>query len=46
MQEEVELMSRGCKVFSRRQNLDYIPYEETDKYVKKIEANYNIYKLL
>ncbi|NLP28272.1 MAG: lytic transglycosylase domain-containing protein [Clostridia bacterium] len=27
-------------------NLDYIPYEETDKYVKKIEANYNIYKLL
>ena len=26
--------------------LDYIPYEETDKYVKKIEANYNIYKFL
>ncbi|NLZ48510.1 MAG: lytic transglycosylase domain-containing protein [Clostridiales bacterium] len=26
--------------------LDYIPYEETNKYVKKIEANYNIYKFL
>jgi Soluble lytic murein transglycosylase and related regulatory proteins (some contain LysM/invasin domains) len=26
--------------------LDYIPYKETDQYIKKIETNYNIYKFL
>jgi len=26
--------------------LDYIPFKETDQYVKKIEVNYNIYKFL
>lgn len=26
--------------------LDYIPFKETDEYVKKVEVNYNIYKLL
>lgn len=28
------------------QNLDYIPFKETDKYVKKVNVNYNIYKFL
>jgi soluble lytic murein transglycosylase len=27
-------------------NLHYIPFKETDKYVKKVKVNYNIYKLL
>lgn len=27
-------------------NLDYIPFKETDEYVKKVEVNYNIYKYL
>lgn len=27
-------------------SLHYIPFEETDKYVKKVKTNYNIYKLL
>lgn len=26
--------------------LDYIPFKETDQYVKKIEVNYNMYKFL
>lgn len=26
--------------------LDYIPFEETDKYIKKVKVNYNIYKFL
>lgn len=26
--------------------LDYIPFKETDKYVKRIETNYNIYKFV
>lgn len=28
------------------QNLHYIPFEETDKYIKKVKVNYNIYKYL
>lgn len=28
------------------QNLDYIPYKETDKYVKKVRVNYKIFKYL
>lgn len=28
------------------QNLHYIPFKETDKYVKKVKVNYNIYKYL
>lgn len=27
-------------------SLNYIPFEETDKYVKKVRVNYNIYKFL
>lgn len=27
-------------------NLDYIPFKETDKYVKKVNFNYNLYKYL
>ena len=27
-------------------NLHYIPFKETDKYVKKVKVNYNIYKFL
>lgn len=27
-------------------NLHYIPFKETDKYVKRVKVNYNIYKLL
>lgn len=27
-------------------NLSYIPFKETDKYVKKVKVNYNIYKFL
>ena len=27
-------------------NLHYIPFKETDKYVKKVKVNYNIYKYL
>lgn len=27
-------------------NLDYIPFQETDKYIKKVEVNYRIYKYL
>lgn len=27
-------------------NLDYIPFKETDKYVKRVRVNYNIYKYL
>ncbi|WP_051931382.1 lytic transglycosylase domain-containing protein [Clostridium sp. KNHs214] len=27
-------------------NLHYIPFKETDKYVKKVEVSYNIYKAL
>lgn len=27
-------------------NLDYIPFKETDEYVKKVKVNYNIYKFL
>lgn len=27
-------------------DLHYIPFEETDKYVKKVQVNYNIYKFL
>ncbi|WP_163191774.1 lytic transglycosylase domain-containing protein [Clostridium thermarum] len=26
--------------------LDYIPFKETDQYIKRIKTNYNIYKLL
>jgi soluble lytic murein transglycosylase len=26
--------------------LDYIPFKETDQYIKRIETNYNIYKFL
>lgn len=26
--------------------LDYIPFKETDKYVKRIKVNYNVYKFL
>lgn len=26
--------------------LDYIPFKETDKYVKRVKVNYNIYKFL
>ncbi|KYH30270.1 MULTISPECIES: lytic transglycosylase domain-containing protein [Clostridium] len=26
--------------------LNYIPFEETDKYVKKVQVNYNLYKFL
>lgn len=26
--------------------LDYIPFKETDKYIKKVKVNYNIYKYL
>lgn len=28
------------------QSLKYIPFKETDKYVKKVNVNYNIYKFL
>lgn len=28
------------------QNLHYIPFKETDKYIKKVTVNYNIYKYL
>ena len=28
------------------ENLDYIPFPETKKYVDKVKANYNIYKYL
>jgi soluble lytic murein transglycosylase len=28
------------------QNLYYIPFKETDKYVKKVKVNYNIYRFL
>lgn len=28
------------------ENLHYIPFKETDKYVKKVKVNYNIYKYL
>ncbi|MCY6354947.1 lytic transglycosylase domain-containing protein [Clostridium sp. ZS2-4] len=28
------------------QNLHYIPFEETDKYIKKVKVNYNVYKYL
>lgn len=28
------------------ENLHYIPFKETDKYVKKVKVNYNIYKFL
>ncbi|MDP4143848.1 MAG: lytic transglycosylase domain-containing protein [Bacillota bacterium] len=28
------------------QNLDYIPFKETDKYVKKVNTNYSMYKKL
>ncbi|WMJ81029.1 lytic transglycosylase domain-containing protein [Clostridium sp. MB40-C1] len=28
------------------QNLHYIPFKETDKYVKKVKVNHNIYKYL
>lgn len=27
-------------------NLHYIPFKETDKYVKKVQVNYNVYKFL
>ncbi|KZL93823.1 lytic transglycosylase domain-containing protein [Clostridium magnum] len=27
-------------------NLHYIPFKETDKYIKKVKVNYNIYKYL
>lgn len=27
-------------------NLNYIPFKETDKYIKKVEVNYRIYKFL
>lgn len=27
-------------------NLHYIPFKETDKYIKKVEVNYHIYKFL
>ncbi len=27
-------------------NLYYIPFKETDKYIKRVKVNYNIYKLL
>lgn len=27
-------------------NLHYIPFKETDKYIKKVKVNYNIYKFL
>lgn len=27
-------------------NLQYIPFKETDKYVKKVKVNYNVYKYL
>lgn len=27
-------------------NLDYIPFQETDKYIKRVEVNYRIYKFL
>jgi soluble lytic murein transglycosylase len=27
-------------------NLYYIPYKETDKYLKKVTTNYNVYKML
>lgn len=26
--------------------IDYIPFKETDKYIKKVQVNYNIYKFL
>lgn len=28
------------------ENLDYIPFKETDKYIKRVEVNYRIYKFL
>lgn len=27
-------------------NLQYIPFKETDKYIKRVKVNYNIYKVL
>jgi soluble lytic murein transglycosylase len=27
-------------------NLNYIPFKETDKYIKRVKVNYNIYKFL
>ncbi|MBB6630588.1 lytic transglycosylase domain-containing protein [Clostridium algidicarnis] len=28
------------------ENLSYIPFKETDKYIKKVKVNYNIYKFI
>lgn len=31
---------------SNGKDLEYIPFKETDKYIKKVKVNYNIYKYL
>ncbi len=42
----VEKWLKDSEHSSDGQNLDYIPFKETDKYVKKVNTNHKIYKFL
>jgi len=42
----VEKWLKDPKHSSDGENLDYIPFKETDKYVKKVNTNHKIYKFL
>jgi Soluble lytic murein transglycosylase and related regulatory proteins (some contain LysM/invasin domains) len=42
----VQKWLRNAEHSTDGKNLQYIPFKETDKYVKKVKVNYNIYKYL
>jgi len=42
----VQKWLKSAEHSSDGKNLHYIPFKETDKYVKKVKVNYNIYKYL
>lgn len=42
----VQKWLKSAEHSSDGKNLHYIPFKETDKYIKKVKVNYNIYKYL